>query len=239
MKALKEIFVAIGFILVMGMVALGAWWAYDSYRHPRAEVDFSRYPVRGIDVSAHNGDISFPSVASSGIQFVWIKASEGETLRDRRYAANVRAARQAGLLTGAYHFFRFDCEGVLQAMNLVAALDGDIPPLGVAIDVEIESNPEDIPDEQVIDNLESMADYLQLKGIPVTIYTNKEAYNRYIAERLGNYPLWICSFTDNEPMEDDTPWQWWQYSHAGKIPGIDGKVDENVYNGPATDLPSP
>lgn len=226
----KDILAALGFLAVMGMVVFGAWWACDRYRHPRAEVDFARYPVRGIDVSAHNGDISFPSVAGAGIRFVWIKASEGETVRDRRYARNVRAARDAGLQTGAYHFFRFDCDGVLQAMNLCQALDGEVPPLGVAIDVEIENNPDGIPDETVISNLESMADYLSLKGIPVTFYTNKEAYSRYIAERFADYPLWICSFSDYEPVDDDTHWQYWQYSHAGKIPGIDGKVDENVLN---------
>lgn len=231
--SVHDILVSVGFLAVLAVLFFAGKWAWDTYRTPRADVDFSRYPVRGIDVSAHNGDIDFDKVRKAGISFVWIKASEGETLRDSRFEKNHAAASAAGLRTGAYHFFRFDCDGVMQAMNLCQAL-GDIrPDMGVAIDVELQNNAEGVPDQTVIANLESMTDYLAMRGLPVTFYSNKEGYTRFLKDRFAEYPLWICSFTDWEPLEEGEPWTFWQYSHAGHVDGIDGNVDEDVFNGTA------
>lgn len=231
-----DILVSLGFALVLAALVYAGKWVWDEYRNPRADVDFAKYPVRGIDVSAHNGDIDFKEVASDGVTFVWIKASEGETLRDSKFAANYEAAHNAGLLTGAYHFFRFDCDGVMQAMNLCEALGGEIPDLGVAIDVELQNNAEGVEDKTIVANLESMVDYLSMKGLPVTFYSNKEGYARFLKHRFSDYPLWICSFTDWEPMDDDTTWSFWQYSHKGKVRGVNGKVDENVFHGSRKEL---
>ncbi len=231
-----DILVSIGFLVVLAAVAFAGKWAWDTYRNPRAEVDFKRYPVRGLDLSAHNGEVDFGKVAATGIRFVWLKASEGETLRDAAYRANSAAAAEAGLLVGAYHFFRFDCDGVMQAMNLCSALNDSVPPLGIAIDVELENNASGVDDKTIVTNLESMVDYLGIKGIPVTFYTNKEGYSRFIKNNFGDYPLWICSFTDRKPFDDDTPWNFWQYSHNGRVNGIYGHVDENVFNGTLAEL---
>lgn len=231
-----DILVSIGFLLVLAALVYGGKWALDTYRTPKADVDFSRYPVRGIDVSAHNGDIDFGKVRDTGVSFVWIKASEGETVRDSRFQANHAAASAAGLRTGAYHFFRFDCDGVMQAMNLCQALGDVRPDMGVAIDVELQHNAEGVADEVIVANLESMTDYLSMRGLPVTFYTNKEGYARFIGDRFADYPLWICSFTDGDPLDDGKPWVFWQYSHKGRVAGIAGDVDENVFNGPASAL---
>lgn len=231
-----DILVSIGFLAVLAALVLAGKWVWDTYRHPAADVDFNKYSVRGIDVSAHNGEIDFNQVANSGIAFVWMKASEGESVRDARFAENFDNAVSAGLHVGAYHFFRFDCDGVMQAMNLCRALGPVKPDMGIAIDVELENNPTDVPDSEILLNLASMADYLSMRGYPVTFYTNKEGYNRFIASQFADYPLWICSFSNWEPFEQgetpgpDTPWRFWQYSHSGTIPGIDGPVDLNVFS---------
>lgn len=232
----KDILVSLGFLVVLAGVVFAGKWAWDTYRNPKAEVDFSKYPVRGIDVSSHNGKIDFDKVRESGIGFVWIKVSEGETFRDASFSRNYEAAEKAGLRTGAYHFFRFDCDGVMQAMNLCKALNGVRPGMGVALDVELENNATDVDDDVIVSNLESMADYLAMRGLPVTFYTNKEGYSRFIKDRFSEYPIWICSFSDGEPMDDGESWVFWQFSHTGKVDGIDGKVDENVFNGSAADL---
>lgn len=226
-----DILVSLAFVAVLATLVYAARWAWITYRTPKADVDFNMYPVRGLDLSAHNGDVDFDKVAASGISFVWMKASEGETIRSSFYADNYQKAVDAGLTVGAYHFFRFDCDGVMQAMNLCQALGQSRPALGVAIDVELENNAGDVSDQLIVSRLESMVDYLKMKGIPIIFYTNKEGYARFIKDYFSDYPLWICSFSDFAPFDNDTPWVFWQYSHAGEVDGINGKVDENVYNG--------
>lgn len=236
--SVHDILVSVCFLAMLALLVLAGKWVWDTYRNPRAKVDFEKYPVRGIDISVHNGDVDFAKVRRSGVSFVWIKASEGESHRDVRFADNFDKATAAGLLTGAYHFFRFDCDGVKQAVNLCEALDYRRPDLGVAIDVELQNNASGVADEVIIENLASMTDYLIMKGLPVTFYTNKEGYTRFIKDNFGDFPLWICSFTDWHPFEDNTSWTFWQYSHKGEVDGIKGDVDENVYNGTFQSLKS-
>ncbi|MCM1319271.1 MAG: hypothetical protein NC217_02685 [Muribaculaceae bacterium] len=229
--SLHDILVSFAFLGLLVALVFAGKWVWETYHNPTAKVDFERYPVKGIDLSAHNGEVDFDKVAADGISFVWLKASEGETIHNADFAANYDEANEAGLALGAYHFFRFDCDGVKQGVNLCDALDGRIPPLGVAIDVELEHNAKGVSDKEIISRLESMVDYLNLRGLPITFYTNKEGYERFIKNDFADYPLWICSFRDYEPFESDTPWVFWQYSHAGSVQGIKGKVDMNVFNG--------
>jgi len=224
----NDILASLGFLLTVGLLIFAGWWVVRVYRTKPAHVDFSRYPLRGIDVSAHNGSVDFHKVARAGYDFVWIKASEGETFRDTLFTRNFDSATAAGLRVGAYHYFRFDCDGMLQAVNLCRSLQGRRPELGVAIDVEEEGNATGIPTPVIQARLAVMLDYLNLRGLPITLYTNKDGYYEYLADEFSDYPLWICSFTDDNPIDDAPQWIIWQYSHSGRVPGIKGKVDENV-----------
>lgn len=223
-----DILASIAFLLILALLIFAGWCVVRVYSTAPARVDFSRYPVRGIDISAHNGEIDFAQVRAAGYEFVWIKASEGETFRDSKFASNFDAARAASLRTGAYHYFRFDCDGVMQAMNLCQALDGRVPDMGVAVDVEEEGNATGIPTPVIRARLAAMLDYLNLRGYPITLYSNKDGYYEYLQDEFSDYPLWICSFTDDTPIDDAPQWSCWQYSHSGRVPGISGKVDENV-----------
>ncbi|MDE5813410.1 MAG: hypothetical protein K2H72_03910, partial [Muribaculaceae bacterium] len=186
------------------------------------------YPVAGIDVSAHNGKIDFESVAADDIEFVWIKATEGATFRDKRFAENHRLAGQAGLKRGAYHFFRFDKDGVEQAINLLEAIGDRTLELGVAIDVESSGNPADIDDTLIKERIAAMTDYLNLRGLAPTLYCNKTDYYRYLADSFPGNSLWICSFS-SDPIS--SPWTVWQYNHKGSVKGVKGAVDLNVFGG--------
>ena len=97
--------------------------------------DPERYEVRGIDVSAHNGEIDFPIVRDDGYEFVLIKATEGATFKDRRFISNLRRAREAGLKVGAYHFFRFDTPGYMQGLNFLNSVKARALDLPLVIDV--------------------------------------------------------------------------------------------------------
>lgn len=216
------------FLIVAAALVYSGVRLWNYRRDYRPNVDISAYGVRGIDISAHNGTIDFGKVSRSGIDFVFMKASEGTDFRDRMFRANYDSAVSHGLPVGAYHFFRYERDGVAQAVNLCKALDGRMPALGVVIDVEDAGNPSDGDTDVVVANLSEMIDYLNLRGLTVMFYTNKDGYNRFLRDAFAGYPLWICSFTDN-PI--DAEWRFWQYSHNGRVDGISGNVDLNVFNG--------
>lgn len=206
---------------------------------PHVDIDRSVYPVVGLDISAHNGAVDFDSVAAAGVDFVYLKASEGVTFRDSTFVRNRRLADSAGLLVGAYHFFRFDCDGRRQAMNILAATDSADLDLPVAIDIEEWGNTADVATDVIIGRLQTMEAMLRGAGRRVMIYTNKNGYARFVRPAFEGDPsaspdLWICSFTD--PPVAHANWRIWQHSHASRIAGVRGAVDLNTYNGSRDDF---
>lgn len=186
------------------------------------------YQVKGVDVSSHNGNIDFDMLASQGIEFVYIKGTEGTDFKDNRFHSNYRRATAAGLKVGVYHFFRFDTPGYMQALNVINSLRGKKPELPVAIDLEEWTNPSGVTADSIAGQVEVMAEVLEKEGYKVVIYTNKDGFSRYYRNRLEKYPLWLCSFTD---IDDKYACLIWQYSHRGKLKGVERLVDLNLFTG--------
>lgn len=201
-------------------------------RPAHVEVDRAVYPMHGIDISAHNGDVDFDSVVAQGVDFVYMKASEGATWRDARFEENYRNAKKAGLEVGAYHFFRFDVPGWKQSVNILRTLQGHHISLPIAIDVEEWGNPADHTTEEVVANLRSMVELLRQNGREPIIYTNKNGYYRFVHNRFDDVGLWICSFT-TPPVADQHRWLLWQHSHKGRLGGLNGDVSFDTFNTPA------
>lgn len=223
-----DIAIFLCFLLAGALLTWAAYAAWISFRTTPPYVDRDRYPVGGIDISAHNGKIDFDAVAADSIEFVWIKATEGASFRDRLFAENHLRAGHAGLKRGAYHFFRFDKDGVEQAINLLEAVGDRTLELGVAIDVETSGNPSDVDDDVIKGRIAEMAEYLNLRGLAPTLYCNKADYYRYLADSFPGNSLWICSFS-SDPIA--APWTVWQYNHKGAVKGVNGAVDMNVFGG--------
>ncbi len=229
---INDLRVAAVFLVVCVLLVFASVWAYHEFMTTPPYVDPERYPVKGIDISAHNGMMNLDAAAADGIEFVFIKATEGVTFRDENFRLNFRKASHAGLKIGIYHFFRFDKDGVEQAINFLRTTGNRKPELGLVIDVEKHGNPDNIPDSIVKERLSAMVDYLNLLGHRVTFYTNKEGYYDYIADIFPGAPLWICSFSSN-PINAE--WTFWQFNHHGRIKGIRGDVDLNVFCGSRED----
>lgn len=188
------------------------------------------YEVCGIDISAHNGDIDFEAVRGDSVDFVIIKATEGATFKDPMFAVNIANAMQAGLKVGAYHFFRFETNGMMQALNLLNSVRGRKLDLPLIVDVEEWGNPVEASTADILGRVREMTDILESNGYPVMIYTNRDGYERFINNQLERYPIWICSFSD-PPLPEGSDAAIWQYSHDGKVSGVKGNVDRNVYMG--------
>lgn len=208
-------------------VAAGAWLAYDRWLAPGADPSADVYPLRGVDVSAHNGDLDFEAMKADGVDFAYIKATEGTDFVDRNYVANAAGARRAGMPAGAYHFFRFDTDGEMQALNFLWALRGRDFALPPAIDVEEWGNPDGHATALIVERLRRMTATLEAHGYRPVIYTNKDGYYRFVRGNFDSYPLWICSFTD-PPLDRRARFDLWQYTHRGHVEGVPRAVDLNA-----------
>lgn len=228
----KDIIASLGFIVVAGLLVWAGVFAWNRYFKTAPYVDRERYPVRGIDISSHNGEVNFDEAASDGISFVFIKASEGENFRDTLFNKNYRKARQAGMRIGAYHFFRFDRNGIDQARNVIDAVKGCHLDLGIAVDVESHNNATGVDSVTISQQLMRMTELLNLAGYRVTFYSNLDGYLEYLRQSVPGAPLWICSFRQIAP---DMEWSFWQYDHHGKVKGVDGDVDLNAFCGSRED----
>lgn len=62
------------------------------------------YPVRGVDLSYYQGNIDWDVLASQGVDFCFIKATEGIDHNDSQFAQNWETAQSAQIYVGAYHF---------------------------------------------------------------------------------------------------------------------------------------
>jgi lysozyme len=217
--------VALVTLLVLGALAgLGL----SVYTSAGSAIDDPLLPVKGVDLSSHNGDVDFARLADQGISFAILKATEGATFKDPAFVDNYRQARQAGMMVGAYHFFRFETSGYMQAINLLNSVRGRDIDFPLVIDIEEWGNPHSRPTGQIIAELKTMISHVKQAGYGVMLYTNKDGYARFLDDELRLLPLWICSFTDTSL---EMRWTLWQYSHSGDIDGVYGKVDLNTFAG--------
>ena len=225
----------IKWLLLLGaaaLVVLTCGYIFWHYVLPHSvNVDRYRFPIAGIDVSKHNGDIDFKRVRDDDYQFVFIKASEGKTYRDDAFDRNYKGAREAGLLVGAYHFFRKNRTGKEQADNFLSAINGKKMDLPLVIDLEDDwGNGATISRQTAIERVMEMIGILNDKGYQVMIYTNLDGYEKYYKNMMVDCDLWLCSFTGPDLLPH-LPHCIQQFSHEGSVDGVDGKVDLNVFRG--------
>ncbi|MEQ8273423.1 MAG: GH25 family lysozyme [Deltaproteobacteria bacterium] len=180
------------------------------------------YPIRGLDVSHHQGRIDWSRVA--GVDFVYVKATEGGDHRDTRFAENFDGARRAGLPRGAYHFFTFCRSGRVQADNFAAVVPTDAE-LPMAVDLEFGGNCTRRPSWVELRNeLTTFVDTIEARyGEPPVLYVTEELLALYPVDTLG-LPIWIRSVY----TEPKRTWSLWQYHCRARVDGIEGPVDLNV-----------
>lgn len=185
-------------------------------------------PRRGIDASHHQGAIDWPRVADAGISFAYLKATEGTTFTDSRFAEHRRAATRAGIDVAGYHYFQLCSDGAAQAEHLVAVLGeqrGDLPP---ALDLELVGSCDDPPPAATL--LAEVREFLAVvdrrTGTRTLVYLYPDFEERYgFADDLADHPQWVRRLGDREPRR---PWTVWQYDDAGSVPGVAGGVDLNL-----------
>ncbi len=202
----------------------------------------SGYALHGVDVSHYQGEIDWKALESQGIDFAFIKATEGSSYLDETFAENWAAVEDTGLYAGAYHFFSFDSDGRTQAdwyIQTVGNLNGRLAPV---VDVEYYGDKEINPPEKtsVIRELQEFLDILEEQyHIKPIIYTTYKMYRRYIEGEFEEYPLWIRNVYYSPNLDMEGKWQFWQYTDRAVLAGYAGTekyIDLNVFDGNKDDL---
>ncbi len=194
-------------------------------------------PVRGVDVSHHQGSIDWGALAASGISFAFMKASEGRDHRDQRFRENWLNAGRAGIARGAYHYFTFCSSGAAQAENFLDAappLSESLPPVA---DVEFAGNCTQRPSTETV--RQELAVFLRrlerAYGRKPMLYVTRETYRRIVSGGFRDYPIWIRNVLW-KPWLWGRAWTFWQYTDRGTVAGVSGAVDLNVFRGSRDDF---
>lgn len=194
-------------------------------------IDWSKLRIKSLGATAQKnvvGETDYP------VSFIYIKATQGKTILNKYYAADIAQARKHGIAVGAYHFFSTRVKGEEQADYFIehAKLQrGDLPPV---LDVE--------PfDHQIAAMGGAKALFKEVLvwlkkvekhcGRRPLLYVSQHFVNQYMAdapEEILEHDVWIARYGAFRPY---VRLQYWQLSCEGKIDGIQGYVDVNVFNG--------
>ncbi len=229
-KVLSGVVLFVAIIIVIIML----WYnGIVMFNYPQEE----KYEVRGIDVSAYQGDIDWKVLSEQGIQFAFIKATEGSSFVDEKFNVNYENAMKTNLKIGTYHFFSYDSEGSTQAENFIRNVPKKEEMLPPVIDIEFYGDKYiNIPDVEKTQKelqvmLEKLEEYYEKKPI---IYATYKSYNLYILNNFQDNYIWIRDVYFNPRLKDNRKWIFWQYTDKARLEGYNGKekrIDVNVFNG--------
>lgn len=198
------------------------------------------YEIHGIDISHYQGEIDWEQLKNAMIKgcpvrFVIIKSTEGASRLDDHFRENFNQVRDYGFIRGVYHFWSNKSSAREQAyyfLDKVHLTEGDLPPV---LDIEHKPADKSVDDFQrdVLTWLHIVEDKYHAKPIIYTYYKFKEKY--LSAPVFDDYPYWIAHYYVDK-VQYQGKWKFWQHTDAGKLPGIKGYVDFNIYNGSFYDL---
>lgn len=193
------------------------------------------FEIHGIDISHYQGKIDWEQLKNAMIKgcpvrFVIIKSTEGSSRLDENFRENFNQARDFGFIRGVYHFWSNKSTAREQAyyfLDQVHLTDGDLPPV---LDIEHKPTDKSVEDFQrdVLTWLHIVEDKYHVKPIIYTYYKFKEQY--LSAPVFEDYPYWIAHYYVDK-VQYKGKWKFWQHTDVGKLPGIKGYVDFNIYNG--------
>ncbi|WP_237154239.1 glycoside hydrolase family 25 protein [Oryzibacter oryziterrae] len=219
--------------LALGGVAIGmASCAFFDYEPPGPE-DF---PVKGIDVSYFQEDINWNAVRASNTAFAWIKATEGGDWSDEKFPENWYGSAAAGVARGAYHMWYFCRPASEQVAWFIQHVPYDATALPPVLDLEWTASktcPKRPSRAELLPELNQwLTDIERFYGKRPVIYTSIAFYRERLAGAFPNHLIWIASYKGHPYYRaPNLKWQFWQHTENGRVPGIRGRVDRNVFYG--------
>jgi lysozyme len=197
--------------------------------------------VQGVDVSHYDGTIDWTKVKASGRDFAIMKATETTTYVDPTFATNWTGAKNAGVVRGAYHFFRANVDPIAQADWFLAKLGpveaGDLPP---TLDLETTDGQ---TGATIAANAIKWLDHVAAKtGVKPILYTSPSFVTGTLGSPAGfetHATLWVANWgvTCPDVPTPFTKWSFWQNSSTGTVTGIPATaVDLDQFDGTLAQL---
>lgn len=219
-------------------VPIKGWADIAGMRYYFDETTGEKKSLCGIDVSSHQGDINWAAVKEAGIEFAFIRVGyrgyeTGKINLDSKFVRNITEAKKYGIKCGVYFYSvaKDEVEAAQEANFVLAALEGYTLDLPIVIDVEHRSDRvAGLSAAQRTNNTLAFIKVIKDSGRQVMIYTGHYFYHNYLEKnRLADIPLWIAYYTDDNKKVADVNYSYWQYTSSGKVPGISGNVDLDIY----------
>jgi GH25 family lysozyme M1 (1,4-beta-N-acetylmuramidase) len=205
------------------------------YGRPAAQADAD---AEGIDVSHYQATIDWPNVTQSGVHFAFIKATESTAFVDPSFKRHWAQAKQAGVLRGAYHFFRPQQDAATQARHFLAQLNdrGELPPV---LDVEVADG---VSRAAIVAGINTWLDIVTTSARRPIIYTSPAFWNSLPAmpSIAARADLWVAHLNAAKPaaVSGWQEWTFWQWTNKGRVGAVEGAagVDGDRFNGTAEQL---
>ena len=205
------------------------------YQH---EAGRKRFPIKWdklrITSVGKRGSQNVRGTADYPVSFVYIKSTEGTSIRNRYYVNDYAEARKHGIRAGAYHFFSVRSSGAEQAKHFIRNTlfrPGDLPPV-----LDVEPSKAQVQQmggpEVMFRHIRVWLDAVERwTGVKPILYVNQMFVNNYLSDQpelKRNYRVWIARYSEYKP---DLRLTYWQLCADGRVAGIQGEVDINVFNG--------
>lgn len=194
----------------------------------RYRINWQQLRITSLGHKHATGGQTFP------VSFVYIKSTEGTSIRNRYFLQDYQQAKRQGIRVGAYHFFSIRTSALAQANYFVTHTlfrAGDFPPV---LDVEpTHAQVQQIGGTEEL--LRRIRVFLQIveqrTHMRPILYVSQQFVNRYLqdaADIKQKYNVWIARYGEYKP---DVKLVYWQLCADGRVKGITGDVDVNVFNG--------
>ncbi len=190
----------------------------------------------GIDVSSWQGNINWPQVAESGVQFAMIRvgfrgyAEEGNIKEDAYFRQNVKGAVSNGIKVGIYFYStaRTEDEALQEAAWVVDKIKSYAITYPVAYDFEEFGmhRTANLSGEQATNNAIAFLNYVGSQGFGTMMYANKNDITKRFQKSRLPYKFWLAHYTTSTDYTGS--YQMWQRTSKGSVPGISGYVDMNI-----------
>lgn len=194
---------------------------------------------KGIDVSSYQGNIDWDAVASDGIDFAMLRILTGRDVDnlsyDSKFKTNYREARSAGLYVGVYRYSyaKSRTQARKEARAVIKALDGRKLDYPIVMDFEDSSILQGTTtNARRAEIILAFKEVVEDAGYKFALYANKNWLDNYIdTGMLGDTHIWIArwrSLSSGHGYTGKGKVTMWQYTDAGSVKGISGKVDMDV-----------
>lgn len=193
----------------------------------------------GIDVSYYQDAIDWKAVAEDGVEFALVRLGyrgygSGDIKPDLRFEENLQGARAAGLELGVYFFSQATTsqEAVEEADFVLETLAGRELEYPVVFDWEWikpgeNARTDHMTGEAITECAVAFAQRIEEGGYQPMIYFNTDmGYLDLDLKQLRDWPFWLARYSSQPDFYYD--FDLWQYSHTGRVAGIQRDVDLNL-----------